>query len=42
MLTVPTEHLGFGSEISETTRHGIEVAVAMVANLAVRSAKALS
>lgn len=38
LLTVPTEHLGFGSEISETTRHGIAVAVAMVANLAATSA----
>ncbi|MEI6106727.1 MAG: hydrogenase maturation protease [Opitutae bacterium] len=39
LLTIPAERFGFGPEISEATRHGIEVAVAMVANLAETSAR---
>jgi hydrogenase maturation protease len=36
LLTVPAERLGFGTDISETTRHGVEVAVGKVVKLAHR------
>jgi len=36
LLTVPAEKLGFGTDISETTRHGVEVAVGKIVKLAHR------